>query len=253
MYTEDEFIKLASDEEQLTDEEIAFLLTLLGDAKEDIISELESFYRKYGKDGVVTYTEARKYLSAKDRRRRMIVLFLALRAILHESITSISVRVSGLLDTLAAKEYEFFDTDLPEDPPNEIDWGVNDLNWRERLLEDEELWLAYLLTQIRQAWIRRRPIEDVIDIVDARFDTMENALTRLIGTEATALTIDVRRRIFRDLGIEEYEFYTRDDERRCEVCGSMHGTRFPITQYEVGVTAPPLHPNCRCWTVPVTD
>ena len=253
MHTEDEFLKLASEEGQLTDEEIAFLLTVLTDAKANIIREVESFYRKYGKDGIVTYTEARKYVSAKERKRRMLVLFLAIKAILHDAIANISARVANFMDILAATEYEFFDSEIPEDSPNEVAWGVGELTWRERLLEDEELWLAYLLTQLRQAWIRRQTIDDVIAIIDGRFGTMENALARLVDTEVTALTSDVRRRIFRDLGIEEYEFYTRVDERRCEVCGSMHGMRFPITQYEVGVTAPPMHPRCRCWTVPVTD
>ena len=59
--------------------------------------------------------------------------------------------------------------------------------------------------------------------------------------------------IFKKLGINRYGFYSRVDERRCEYCGSLHGKTFPITAYEVGVTASPIHPRCRCWEVPITD
>jgi len=39
------------------------------------------------------------------------------------------------------------------------------------------------------------------------------------------------------------------DERTCDVCGPMDGQIFDLKEFEMGLNAPPLHPNCRCTTV----
>ena len=82
---------------------------------------------------------------------------------------------------------------------------------------------------------------------------MNSILNKLALTESTAVGSIARREIFKELGIKKYQFFTKPDERRCETCGAMHGLIFPISAYEIGVTASPLHPHCRCWEVPITD
>ena len=93
----------------------------------------------------------------------------------------------------------------------------------------------------------------VLNLLDKRFDSIESIIQTLGLTESTAVGSLARRKIFAELGIAKYRFYTRPDERRCETCGSMHGLIFPISAYEVGVTASPIHPRCRCWEVPIMD
>lgn len=66
MYTEEQFINLEQEERELTDEAIAIMLLILANIKGDLEKELQSFYQKYGKDGVVTYSEARKWVSEQD-------------------------------------------------------------------------------------------------------------------------------------------------------------------------------------------
>ena len=50
--------------------------------------------------------------------------------------------------------------------------------------------------------------------------------------------------------MEEYEFVATLDGTTCDICGSMDGKHFKISDFEEGATAPPLHPRCRCVTVP---
>ena len=41
------------------------------------------------------------------------------------------------------------------------------------------------------------------------------------------------------------------DEKTCETCsGHERAGPLPISEYSVGVTAPPFHPWCRCTTIP---
>jgi SPP1 gp7 family putative phage head morphogenesis protein len=43
------------------------------------------------------------------------------------------------------------------------------------------------------------------------------------------------------------------DGHTCELCQPMDGKVFKLSERMVGVTAPPIHPNCRCATVPWYD
>lgn len=55
---------------------------------------------------------------------------------------------------------------------------------------------------------------------------------------------------YRRLGVEQFEFLATLDSRTSEICQEMDGRVFKVSQYEIGVNVPPLHPNCRSTTVP---
>ena len=50
--------------------------------------------------------------------------------------------------------------------------------------------------------------------------------------------------------LQNFEVLETLDGFTCSLCGSMDGQHFPMNQYEIGVTAPPFHPNCRGCTCP---
>ena len=78
MYSEEQFTKLEQEERELTDEAIVIMLLILMQVKGDLEAELRNFYSKYGKDGVETYSEARKWISQQDHTRRLTALTLYL-------------------------------------------------------------------------------------------------------------------------------------------------------------------------------
>ncbi|MCL2088716.1 MAG: minor capsid protein [Oscillospiraceae bacterium] len=47
-------------------------------------------------------------------------------------------------------------------------------------------------------------------------------------------------------GIEEYEIISIIDENTCDTCRDMHGVSYAVIDFDIGTTAPPFHPNCRC-------
>lgn len=51
--------------------------------------------------------------------------------------------------------------------------------------------------------------------------------------------------------VEQYEFVAVLDNRTSEICADMDGKIFDKKDYEPGVNAPPMHPNCRSTTVAV--
>lgn len=229
------------------------LLLLLSSLKEDLQGELQKFYRKYGSDGIVTYQEARKWVSDKDHRRRLTVLLLAITTKFNLTLPQLNSKFKSLLKDISGKESDFFDVEIDIDKVLNTKWGVDDSKWSNRLSDDVVLWTAYVMNDIKRSMIKQDNIDKVLDQIDKRFGTIENVMKALVLTESTAVGSIARREIFKELGVEKYQFFTRADERTCDVCGSLHGVIFPMPAYEVGVTASPVHPRCRCWEVPIWE
>lgn len=75
----------------------------------------------------------------------------------------------------------------------------------------------------------------------------------LIMTESAAIGNQAQRDSFKALGVKEFEVIETLDTHTCEQCGEMDSKHFPMEQFEIGVTAPPFHPNCRGCTAPYFD
>lgn len=253
MYTDEQFEQLEQEERNLTDEAIALMILVLASTKTNLERELRSFYQKYGKDGVISYSDVRKWVSEKDHRRRLSVLLLLVSGEFNSALSNINPQFKSFLGEVISKESGFFDVELDVDDVLSKAWGTDDTTWLERLENDVVLWNAYISNDLKRSFLRREHIDKVIERLDKRFDSIESILKKLAYTESTAVGSLARREIFKELGVTKYRYYAREDERTCEVCGSMHGLTFPMTAYEVGVTASPMHPFCRCYEIPIIE
>lgn len=253
MYTDEQFEKLEQEERELTDEAIAVMVLIMANIKGNIEKELRDFYQQYGKDGIVTYAEARKWISQQDHRRRLTALTLYLSGEFISALADIESHFRSFLINVIGKESTFFGIEVSVDDILSRKWGLDDLSWLERLEADVDLWKATIAKDIKQALHKGATLQDVLDQLDDRFKSIEYVLKKLGLTESTAVGSLSRQDIFKELGIAKYQFYTKPDERRCETCGAMHGLVFPVSAFEVGVTASPMHPHCRCWEVPIWD
>lgn len=253
IYREEEFIALEEEERNLTDEAIAIMLLLIANTKGNLENELRKFYQQYGKDGVVTYSEARKWISNQNHQRRLTAFTLYLSGEFVSLLGGLETQFRKFLNEVVGKESTFFGIEIEVDKVLSKSWGFDDLYWLERLTADVDLWQAYIANDWKRALFRGATIDEVLSQLDKRFKSIGNVLETLGLSESTALGSMTRREIFEKLGVSSYQFYTKADERTCDICGSMHGLIFPISAYEVGVTASPLHPRCRCWEVPITE
>lgn len=251
--TIEELEALEREEYDLTEEALLAILVLLNSIRSNLENLIREFYQRYGKDGVVTYAEARKWVSEEDHRKRWTVLLLLLSDNFTALRDDLASPFDSLLRGIIAKESEFFKVDVETDDLILAGWGADDLNWLTRLEDDIDLWLYNVTKDIKQDMVRRRHIDDVLDDLNQRFVSMEKVLKKLVLSESTAMGSMARREIFKELGVKEYKFYAREDERTCEECGALHGLIFPMSAYEVGVTASPIHPHCRCWEVPIRE
>ena len=69
-------------------------------------------------------------------------------------------------------------------------------------------------------------------------------------TESAAFSSAAQKDCYEELGVERYTWICSFDKDTCQLCGSMDGQVFRLSDYQVGLTAPPGHPWCRCCTAP---
>lgn len=69
-------------------------------------------------------------------------------------------------------------------------------------------------------------------------------------TELAAISSKSRLAAYKEMGLEEYEIVATLDNLTSEICQGMDGMHFKVSDYEIGSTAPPFHPNCRTDTAP---
>ena len=253
MYTDEQFEQLEQEERVITEEAIVAMILSIAATKGDLEKELRDFYAKYGKDGVVTYSDVRKWASEDDRRRRLTVLLLFIANSFDELHAILNPKFDSFLTNVLEEEMRFFDIDFDVEDVLNTRWGEDDAVWFARLADDVELFNLHVANDLKRAFLRHANIDEVLRQLDKRFTSIERIIQKLAMTESTAVGTLARREIFRELGVKKYKYYAREDERTCEVCGSLHGLTFPVSSYEIGVNASPMHPWCRCWEVPILD
>lgn len=250
IYDETQLENLENEEHELTLVAILALLAWLNSTKHNLEQELRRFYQKYGKDGVVTYSEFRKWVSDNNHQRRSTWLTLFIGNLFSNLFGSMKPEFETMIASVIQKEFNFFGVAI--DTPK-LNWGMDNLTWVDRLADNVTTWNAYVTTDVKRAVLTRKNIEEVAELLNKRFLTMENVIKRLAITETTAVGSIARKVAFKELGITKYKYFAREDERTCEQCGALHGLIFPISAYEPGVTAPCLHPMCRCFTVGIKE
>ena len=132
-------------------------------------------------------------------------------------------------------------------------WTKDNTNWSKRIWGNDGKLVNTLHTNLTQNIIAGKPLKDIIDIVEERFNVERNIATRLIMTESAAYHSRAKERCMKDLGCEKYEVIATLDDRTSPICRTMDSKVFDMKDYQVGVTAPPFHSNCRTVTAPYYD
>ncbi len=69
---------------------------------------------------------------------------------------------------------------------------------------------------------------------------------RLLRTESARVMTEVQKDMHIRNGYELYEYIA--EPTACELCAELDGEIFIVKEMEIGINAPPIHPNCRCST-----
>lgn len=72
------------------------------------------------------------------------------------------------------------------------------------------------------------------------------AAERLVRTESSYFANQGHLASYRELGVEEYNYLGGG----CDICLTLNGSYFSLSEGIPGVNMPPMHPNCKCTITP---
>lgn len=70
-------------------------------------------------------------------------------------------------------------------------------------------------------------------------------LSRIYRTETNKYFNDMTVKVMKKKGYKKYKIMAVMDNRTSEICRSMNGKVFKLSEKKTGVNCPPFHPNCR--------
>ncbi len=108
------------------------------------------------------------------------------------------------------------------------------------------------IREIEEEVERRVPLKDRVekDKVILSAAVRPNMITR---TETVRLANEGLVDLYKDNNIEKVEYLAALSARTDAVCEELNGQVFNINELVVGVNQPPIHPNCRCTLLSVTE
>ena len=129
-------------------------------------------------------------------------------------------------------------------------WSADGRTFSDRIWTNKQKLINELNTTLVQNIITGADPQKTINEISRKMNVSKQNAGRLVMTEQAAFSSEAQKNCFTDLGVKEFEVVETLDFKTCSRCDSMDGQHFPMDQFEVGVTAPPFHPNCRGCTRP---
>lgn len=132
-------------------------------------------------------------------------------------------------------------------------WALDGKNFSDRIWASKQDIINELHSQLTRTCVLGKSPDWAINAISKKFDVSKNRARTLVQTEQAYFSSVAREDAFKELDVEEYEILATLDSRTSNVCQELDNKVFSMNDFEVGVTAPPFHPNCRSTTIPYFD
>ena len=132
-------------------------------------------------------------------------------------------------------------------------WASDGKNFSDRIWQSKAQLVNELHNQLTRTVLLGNKPDSAIKAISDKFNVSKSQAANLVMTEQAYFHSLATYDSFKSMGIKEYEFFATLDKKTTQMCRSMDGKHFPMSEYMPGATAPPLHPRCRSVTVPYFD
>ena len=129
-------------------------------------------------------------------------------------------------------------------------WAPDGKNFSERIWSSRQRLVNELNTELVRNIILGQDPQKAIDAIAKEMNVSKNNAGRLVMTEEAFFSSAAQKDCFTELDVEMFEVFATLDSLTSDICRNMDRKVFPMSQWEVGVTAPPFHVRCRTTTLP---
>jgi SPP1 gp7 family putative phage head morphogenesis protein len=134
-----------------------------------------------------------------------------------------------------------------------IHTGWDSIDFSSKIWYDRETLVKNVSRLLPQQFVLGRSTVQLARELRKDMNTSYNNAVRVIRTEGTHVSAQADKNLYKEVGLNEYEFLSTLDTRTSEICQEMDGEIFKLSEAKSGINFPPLHPNCRSTTLPVVD
>lgn len=129
-------------------------------------------------------------------------------------------------------------------------WAVDGYNFSTRIWNSKTKLIGEVHNELSKNLLTGADPQKAIDSLAKKMGTSKNNAGRLVMTEQAYFSSAAQKDCFNDLDVEEYEIVATLDSHTSDICRSLDGKVFKMSDYKPGVTAPPFHVYCRSTTAP---
>jgi len=133
------------------------------------------------------------------------------------------------------------------------DSSFKNATFSERIWVNQDQLKNNLSSVLSNALIQGKNPREFIPLIRKKFDVSRCNAERLLRTEIARVQTQAQAESYESNGIDEYEYIACGLKDVCPLCKEMDGKIFKLKDMEIGINAPPLHPNCHCATAPYSD
>lgn len=129
-------------------------------------------------------------------------------------------------------------------------WAVDGYNFSTRIWNGKTKLIGEVHNELSKNLLTGADPQKAIDSLAKKMGTSKSNAGRLVMTEQAYFSSAAQKDCFNDLDVEEYEIVATLDSHTSDICRSLDGKVFKMSDYKPGVTAPPFHVYCRSTTAP---
>lgn len=129
-------------------------------------------------------------------------------------------------------------------------WAVDGYNFSTRVWNSKTKLIGEVHNELSKNLLTGADPQKAIDSLAKKMGTSKSNAGRLVMTEQAYFSSAAQKDCFNDLDVEEYEIVATLDSHTSDICRSLDGRVFKMSDYKPGVTAPPFHVYCRSTTAP---
>jgi SPP1 gp7 family putative phage head morphogenesis protein len=126
-------------------------------------------------------------------------------------------------------------------------------SFSDRIWSNKDALLQQLARNLPQMFIAGADNGRIVSEIRRVTGVSQSAASRIVRTEGARVATQADSDLYASSKTRYYIYMATIDSRTSQICSEMNGRRLEVSKMESGITAPPLHPNCRSTTVPDVD
>lgn len=281
---ESEHLKVMQKDEKVL---IKRLESLYHTALKDIQNEINQFYMNYANKEKISMSDAikkvnshdvkafsgkaKKYVKDRDfsptanrelrlynltmKVSRLELLKAQINLELLNMANATEKEIAKYLSSVTLAEYERQSGILGQTLDNNVDHIKNIVNasylnatFSERIWQNLDELRSTLTTTIKKSILQGKNPKNFASELMKRFDVSRANAESILLTETARIQAEVQTDSFMRAGYERYEYLA--ETGACHKCAALDGKIFKLSEASYGINLYPMHPHCRCSTVP---